>query len=212
MEQGRTPTTPTIGSIIAGVQCQEAIKLIHGMESIGGRGWVFSGMTMDSYLVDYQRKQDCLSHETLGEIVSLDAGVNEMTAGELLAIARQRLGPATRLELCRDVLEALVCPTCHHHEEMFVSLGKVSSSQAACPHCDCARREVKTFYRINGDEHFLGRSLGQLGIPAFDIVICATARRRLVLKCPATPPASWGRWWPDRSRCNGNKRQTHLNL
>src|SRR5262245_45512573 len=37
MERGKTPTTPTISSIIAGVQCQEAVKLLHGMETIGGR-------------------------------------------------------------------------------------------------------------------------------------------------------------------------------
>jgi len=34
MEGGKTPTTPTISSIIAAVQCQEAVKILHGMESI----------------------------------------------------------------------------------------------------------------------------------------------------------------------------------
>jgi adenylyltransferase/sulfurtransferase len=175
METGKTPTTPTIGSIIAGVQCQEAIKLLHGMETIAGKGWVFSGMTVDSYLIEYQRKQDCISHETLEEIVPLDASVNDTTAAELLAEARRRLGPTARLEFSRDVLEALVCPNCHAKDDMFVSLGKVSASQATCPHCDKgARREVKTFYRINGDEKFLDRTLAKLGIPPFDIIIART--------------------------------------
>ena len=43
MERGKTPTTPTISSIIAGVQCQEGVKLIHGMESISGKEVGFSG-------------------------------------------------------------------------------------------------------------------------------------------------------------------------
>jgi adenylyltransferase/sulfurtransferase len=176
METGKTPTTPTIGSIIAGVQCQEAIKLLHGMETIAGKGWVFSGMTVDSYLIEYQRKQDCISHETLNEIVPLDASVNDTTAGELLAEARRRLGPTARLEFSRDVLESLICPNCHTKDDLFVSLGKVSSSQAACPHCDQgSRREVKTFYRINGDEKFLDRTLARLGIPPFDIIIARNA-------------------------------------
>ena len=34
MKQSKTPTTPTISSIIAGVQCQEAVKLLHGMEDL----------------------------------------------------------------------------------------------------------------------------------------------------------------------------------
>src|SRR3954469_16261872 len=36
MEGGKTPTTPTVSSIVAGVQCQEAIKLLHGLETIAG--------------------------------------------------------------------------------------------------------------------------------------------------------------------------------
>src|SRR5690348_2644556 len=72
MEGGRTPTTPTISSIIAGVQCQEAVKLLHGLQTITGRGWVFDGLSTDSYKVEYQRKPNCYSHETLEEIVSLD--------------------------------------------------------------------------------------------------------------------------------------------
>src|SRR5215207_7112174 len=49
MERGKTPTTPTISSIVAGVQCQEAVKLIHGLETMAGRGWVFSGLATDAY-------------------------------------------------------------------------------------------------------------------------------------------------------------------
>src|SRR5688572_30981280 len=73
MEGGKTPTTPTVSSIIAGVQTQEAVKLLHGMEVISGRAWVFNGLTTESYQVQFQRNADCYSHETLDEIVALDA-------------------------------------------------------------------------------------------------------------------------------------------
>ena len=33
MEQGKVPTTPTTASIIAGIQIQEAVKLLHGLET-----------------------------------------------------------------------------------------------------------------------------------------------------------------------------------
>src|SRR4051812_5987541 len=88
MERGKTPTTPTISSIIAGVQCQEAVKLIHGMDTIGGRGWVFQGLSTDSYQTEYQRKATCYSHDTLDEIVSLDTSVETMTARDLLTKAQ----------------------------------------------------------------------------------------------------------------------------
>src|SRR5450432_509280 len=110
MEQGKTPTTPTIAAMIAGVQCQEAVKLIHGMPTIAGQGWMFSGISSDSYLVDYQRKEDCLSHETLARIETIDAGVDEITVAELLSEARRALGDHATLELARDVLRSLDCP------------------------------------------------------------------------------------------------------
>ena len=176
MEGGKTPTTPTVSSIIAGVQTQEAVKLLHGMDVISGRGWVFNGLGCEAYQVEYQRKETCYSHDPLDEIVALDARADTLTVADLLAEARRRLGPAAELELARDVLEKLACPKCGAAEEMFASLGRVSADKAWCPTCKDVRREVSTFYKIRGDEPFLGRTLAQIGVPAFDVVIARLAR------------------------------------
>src|SRR5439155_17069538 len=104
MEEGKTPTTPTIASVIAGVQCQEALKILHGLETIAGRGWIFQGMSTDAYLIEYQRKPDCYSHDTLDEIIPLDEGVDSITIGKLLIKASDAVGEPVALELCRDVL------------------------------------------------------------------------------------------------------------
>ncbi|HEY8748081.1 MAG TPA: ThiF family adenylyltransferase [Tepidisphaeraceae bacterium] len=171
MEGGKTPTTPTISSIIAGVQCQEAVKLLHGLQTMAGRGWVFDGLSTDSYPIEYQRKTNCYSHEILEDIVSLDASTSTMTSRQLLAEAKRLLGNDAQLELARDVLEKLVCPTCGREEKLFASLGRVSADKATCPHCPTSRRDVKTFYKIVGTEDFLDLPLSQIGVPAFDIVI-----------------------------------------
>jgi molybdopterin/thiamine biosynthesis adenylyltransferase len=182
MERGKTPTTPTISSIIAGVQCQEAVKLIHGLDTIKGRGWVFDGLSTDAYQVEYQRKDSCYSHEILDQIVPLEGGTATLTAGDLLLEARRLLGPSAELELARDVLEKLTCPRCGREETLFASLGKVSAQKAACPHCDGARRDVSTFYKIRGNEAFVSRPLAELGVPPFDIVIARTAERAIGLE------------------------------
>jgi molybdopterin/thiamine biosynthesis adenylyltransferase len=192
MEQGKTPTTPTIASLIAAVQCQEAVKLLHGMETFAGRGWVFEGLTADSYPVEYQRKDDCLSHSPLDEIISLDARADAITAAHLLDLARQRLGPAAELELARDVLECLICPKCKHEEELFASLGKVSADKAACPHCGEPRRDVKTFHRITGREPFVGRTLAALGVPPFDIITAVGKKRRIGFELSGDAPSVLG--------------------
>jgi molybdopterin/thiamine biosynthesis adenylyltransferase len=175
MEGGKTPTTPTISSIIAGVQCQEAVKLLHGLETIKGRGWVFDGLSTEAYQVEFQRKATFYSHEPLDEVIPLDSGVDDITIGELLNLARQRLGPGTELELARDVLEKLVCPGCGSEEAMFQSLGRVKAEKAWCPACRAAgrdvRREVLTFYKVRGDEPFLDRTPAEIGVPPFDIIM-----------------------------------------
>jgi adenylyltransferase/sulfurtransferase len=143
---------------------------------IAGRGWVFNGLTAEAYHVEFQRKESCYSHDPLDEIIPLAARADTITVAELLEEARQRLGPTAELELGRDMLEKLVCPKCGAAEELFASLGRVSADKAWCPHCADVRREVVTFFKIRGDEHFLGRTLAQIGVPAFDVVIARAPR------------------------------------
>lgn len=192
MEAGKTPTTPTISSIIAGIQCQEALKLLHGLETIRGRGFVFDGRSTDAYQVEFQRKANCFSHETLDQIVALDLSANTATVGELLEEARQRLGVAAELELARDVLEKLKCPACHEEETLFASLGRVPADKAACPHCPDARRDVVTFYKIRGTEKFLDRTLAQIGVPLFDIVTARSPDGAIGLELAADAPSVLG--------------------
>ena len=147
MEEGKVPTTPTISSIIAGVQCQEAVKLIHGMDCLAGKGFVYNGVSSDSYIVEYQRNEDCYSHDTAEKIFSLDKRVSEVEIGELLSMARVKFGDGTTLELSRDILHAMKCPSCGESEVLNISLGKAKNSLAVCPECG-TRRNVETIFTI----------------------------------------------------------------
>ena len=182
MQGGKTPTTPTISSIIAGVQCQEAVKLLHGLETIRGHGWIFQGLTADSYQIEYQRKDDCYSHETFDEVVALKVQSKQVTVRQFCQEARRLLGPEVTLELGRDMLEKLVCPKCGREEPVFASLGRVATEKAFCPDCLDARRDVVTFYKFDGSEPFADRTLHEIGVPPFDIVIARTADRMVGLE------------------------------
>jgi len=177
MEHGKTPTTPTISSIIAGVQTQEAVKILHNMESFAGKAWVFAGLSADSYQIEFQRKDDCYSHDPLDEVISLDARADNITVRQILDRARQLLGPAAEIELGRDILEKLVCPKCKAEETLFASLGKVTADKAWCPACKTERRDVRTFHKIRGNEAFMEQTLASIGVPAFDILISRNSER-----------------------------------
>jgi adenylyltransferase/sulfurtransferase len=193
MERGKTPTTPTISSIIAGVQCQEAVKILHGMDTIGGRGWIFQGLSTDSYQTEYQRKQDCFSHDTLDEILPVETSVENMTARELLEKACSFAAGPCEIELNRDILEKLICPQCKTEELLYESLGKVKADRALCPKCKTVRREVVTFNKIRGSEPFLDRPLSQIGIPPFDIVTIRSKDRSIGLEFSADAPTVLGK-------------------
>ncbi len=192
MQRGRTPTTPTIGSIVAGVQCQELVKHLHGLPGLEGRGWVYEGVSGDSYKVDYQRKDDCYSHETLAEIVELDAGAGDLSARDLLRIAAEHAGDGATVEMPRDMLEKLVCSHCGYEEEIFASLTSVTPSQAHCPQCENGQRQVETFHTIRGDESFLDRTLAETGVPPLDILIARGPQRTVGLELTADAPAVLG--------------------
>jgi adenylyltransferase/sulfurtransferase len=192
MENGHTPTTPTISSIIAGVQCQETVKLLHGLPSIPGRGFVFDGLSTEAYQIEFQRKANCYSHEILEEIVSLNASAATATAADLLREARKRLGPKVELELARDVLHKLTCPRCGKEETMFASLGRVPASAV---HCACGpevRREPVTFHHIRGDESFVNEPLAAIGVPRFDVLIARSGDRAIGLELGADGPSVLG--------------------
>jgi len=170
MEAGYTPTTATSSSIVAGFQCQELLKLLHGQPVEGASGIVINGQTNDVYTVTYPRKDDCAAHETLEDIVELPATSDGVTLGGLLARARADLGDGATLELSREVLAALECIGCGTREELFRSLGQVTEAEGACPRCG-EQRIPHLVHSAAADAPFLGRTPAQMGLPPYDIVI-----------------------------------------
>ncbi len=170
MEAGKVPTTPTTSSVIAGIQAQEAVKHLHGLPTLAGRGFVFEGLHHQSYVVTYQQREDCPAHEAFDPIESLDESVWSTRAGEFLARVQRDLGPAALIETNQDLLRALSCEACGVEEPCYASLGKVTESQGRCPKCG-AHRAPRIYHTIDaGSGPILERTLGELGVPAWDIL------------------------------------------
>jgi adenylyltransferase/sulfurtransferase len=159
---------------------------------MAGKGWIFSGLSTDSYLTEYQRKANCYSHDTLDEIVSLDETSESITLAELLERARALCGEKAEIELSRDVLEKLVCPKCGHSESLFQSLGNIRATHAVCPNCNDNHREPVLFNRIRGNEAFLSSTPAQIGLPPMDIVIVRGADRSIGLELSGDAPRVLG--------------------
>src|SRR5260370_37952362 len=168
---GKVPTTPTISSIIAAVQVQEAVKLIHGLPTLAGRGYIFEGLNHTSYVVEYTENPDCMSHDTFENIVRLPQRSAETTLLQLLERARHDLDrDEVVLEFSRDVVHKLSCPSCHQAQEVFAPGGSVSYEQGPCPR-DGHMRVVTTVHNYGGEPELAQRKLNALGLPLFDAFI-----------------------------------------
>jgi len=169
MEQGKVPTTPTTASVIAGIQVQEAVKMLHGLPSIAGQGFVFDGTNHQSYLVSYSQLEDCPSHDAFTEIETLDWSVDRTRVGELLERVRSDLGPTAVIETNNDMLASLTCSACNETESCHESLGKVTEKMGRCPKCN-ELRTPNIYHTLGEQTELLDSTLGELGIPPWDIV------------------------------------------
>jgi len=171
MSEGKIPTTPTSSSVIAGVQVQELLKLLHadrGLPTLAGKGYVFNGLTHDSYVVEYQEKPDCMSHDTYEEIVEKDWSVRTKSLGEVISEIKNELGTEAVMDLDRDIAISAKCE-CGHEKPLFIPVHKLKGNMLTCP--DCGKQMTfESKHTFNGDEDFLDRKMIDIGVPLLHII------------------------------------------
>ena len=176
IQQGKVPTAPTIASIVGGLQVQEALKLIHDLPTAEGQAMVFNGAANNFYKTRFERKEDCLSHETYDIIRPLDLST-KATLNEFFDAALEDLKPAWptinrddfQLQLDRDYLIDLVCRSCDYRKPINLPLCKVGSSQGICERCQ-QPFQPDSICEIEATHHLATQTLETLGIPPYDIL------------------------------------------
>jgi molybdopterin/thiamine biosynthesis adenylyltransferase len=166
--EGKVPTAPTIASMMAALEVQEALKLLHGMPVSAGSAMVFNGVTNQFYTTQLPFRDDCLSHETYPSPVELPLG-NGQTLAALFDAARPTVAGPLGLALERDLIVALDCPRCGWHVEVFRPRTRMKQAEAVCPNCrEQARPEL--VHLIDDGSPLASRTLAELGIPPYDVV------------------------------------------
>jgi molybdopterin/thiamine biosynthesis adenylyltransferase len=178
-EAGKIATTPTTSSVIAGIQVQEAVKLLHSLPVLASKGFIFEGLNHSSYVVEYSTNEDCQSHYTLAEIISLDERSESLSLKDLHSRAQRDLGSNdVVIEFSRDVFHSLQCPSCNSEEVLFVPVGTLKYEQGKCPK-DGTMRIVSTVHSYSGSEAFGDRKLADLGLPLYDVFTARSESREI---------------------------------
>lgn len=173
------PTLMSTAAIIGGLAAQEAVKGLCGRPWVGGRALVYNGEALRLHRADLPRNPRCpSSHSPYGEVRDVPRRADEITAGELLELARRDLGTAAGsgsllLELGRDFLEALRCPACGRGESVGRILGQVAETERLCPHCGTVR-ESDVLRSVEEKGPQVGNPLAHLGIPDGEVLAVRT--------------------------------------
>jgi adenylyltransferase/sulfurtransferase len=170
--QGHVPTTAVAGSIVAAMEVQEAVKILHGQPALLGEGLHLNGLFGEVSRVTYPRREDCPGHDRLPDPIAIDRGVTEVTVGELLERAERELGDGVVLELSRDVIVKLSCPSCGEESHGGRVVGAVREREARCPRCG-THRIVEIASSVTKDDPLIDPrwTLGELGLPPYDVVV-----------------------------------------
>jgi hypothetical protein len=168
-----------MSSVIAGIEVQEALKHLHGLPVLSGRGFVFDGMNHSSYVVEYTESPECMSHYTPQLLVEIDSRSEELTLTALLERGKRDLSAdEIAIEFSRDVIEKLVCPTCGEEEQVFAPVGAVTTARGRCAR-DGEMRAVHTIGNYRGSESWGTRPLSQLGLPPWDLYVARSGSREV---------------------------------
>ncbi|HEX8205389.1 MAG TPA: ThiF family adenylyltransferase [Solirubrobacteraceae bacterium] len=184
LAEGKVPTTATTSGVVAGLQVQEAIKLLHrerlGPPALAGAGFHFVGLTHDSYVVRYPRREECLSHDTYDVE---DAEVFSPTAPfrELVAWAERQLGEGTAIELEHEIVVAGECTRCGVREEILRPVPALDAGRGLCFECLEPWR-LEFAHAIDRESPLLGLTAVDLDLPPEDVVVARAGADRVFVR------------------------------
>jgi adenylyltransferase/sulfurtransferase len=177
---GKVPTTITSAAVVAGVQVQEAVKLLHGDHgrlALRNQGWNFVGETGDAYLVDYGEDEWCPAHDRYGEIRPWPALADAPLSATIHAAAGI-VGTVGAVDFEGDVVVSSHCATCDRTRPVLRRLVDLDRSAARCAAC-ATPLAFDTRTSLAPDDELLVHSPAGLGLPAGDVVSVRGAAGRV---------------------------------
>jgi adenylyltransferase/sulfurtransferase len=171
IQEGKTPTNATTAAIIAGVQAQEAVKFLVGATdqlALIGKCWVYTGDSMESYVVAYREDEWCLDHDSYGELVLTVA----KTPQELLSLVEN----CEAVDFEEDVITFSACPECGG-SSITKMRSALSEGSGRCSNCMKELPGEISTSLLPSDER-LSLSFIDLGICADDVVTLRSGEER----------------------------------
>ncbi|MDR2010207.1 MAG: ThiF family adenylyltransferase [Bacteroidales bacterium] len=190
-EAGRVPTTPVITSIIAAIQVQEAMKIIHKEDldkgvftTLIGTMFNYEGMHPDAGIFDFKSyRKDCVSHEYWEDIVEIPQLSADTKISEALDIIKKTMGVENvEINLRNDIFtESLVVKSDNRKFKTMFPKSKISDHIKSSKELrDISFLEgglyINEYENIDQEFPFMDLTLKQIGIPYLDVIQITTEK------------------------------------
>ncbi|ODS35334.1 MAG: hypothetical protein A7316_04100 [Candidatus Altiarchaeales archaeon WOR_SM1_86-2] len=170
LTEGKVAMVATTSSIIAGIQVQEAVLLMHKKKgrqsSLAGRELRFDGNTNEIFIYEIPFREGCLGHFYLEEVIKVDSGVDS-TLSELIGEIKDKtneIGGIT-VTIDREIAYTGSCVKCGSKKDILKPVSLIKKGEAFCPECG-EMLGFDTSGELRGDDRVLKR----LGVPESHIL------------------------------------------
>lgn len=172
IQDGKTPTNATTAAIVSGVQVQEAIKFLVGAKdqlALIGKSWVYTGDSMESYVVGYREDEWCQDHDRYSELV-----ISEVkTPHELVKLWKQ----CEAIDFEEDLISLQPCANCGG-ESQTKARSALSEGAGRCQSCHAELPgEISTSFLP--DDERMTLTFVDLGLSADDVVTLRSGEARI---------------------------------
>lgn len=198
-EAGRVPTTPIAASIIAAVQVQEAMKLIHREEtehgeltSLCGKMFYYEGQHLTTRLVGFQAyDDDCPVHELWAPALAAPLTTHTTVAEALKCLSSLLHAPSPVVSL-RDFsfVDYLTDRATDETVEVMQPSYRVDdflSLHATLRHLPASRFYQHETYTLDASFDYPALTLGEIGFAAHDIFMVSTPTGEHFIEMAAEP-------------------------
>jgi hypothetical protein len=169
MTEGKVPTNSTSASIIAGIQVQEAVKLLVGREdllALRNEAYIYTGDTLDSYKSGYTEDEWCPTHdhyENIQEWVPQDG----QTLRDLLDLTD--VNDVSAIDFEPEMVLTRRCLSCDWADTTITPLTALGAGDGKCPDCrETLSLDVGRSFKV--DDPIVDLPVTELGLPTDDII------------------------------------------
>lgn len=179
--EGKTPTNATTAAIVAGIEVQEAIKILTGnadLVGLRGKVWSYTGDTVDTFTSGYSEDEYCLAHDTYETLVDASSA---STLKEALDAAQDSLVETpTAVDFEEDMITLRACATCATGGNITKARSAFGPGEGRCESCGEERvGDIRT--SIDLDSPLLNFSIAEMGLGALDVVTARMNSERIHL-------------------------------